>query len=134
MMRHDDQSEVRPASLWFGVLGGAGAWTVHLLGAYLIAEFGCETGTDRHTVAGIMLPAWLLLALTALMLAIGVASTWIALRLRGRLRATDDLSDPRIAAPRHLAHAGFLTSGLFTLIILIQSAPIFFYLQRCGHP
>lgn len=37
----EHRSNVPDGWLWFGVIGGAVAWLLHLLFAYAIADFGC---------------------------------------------------------------------------------------------
>lgn len=47
------------AWLWFGVLGGAIAWMLHLLLAYAIAEFGCVSPFHEVKRLGLSGVAWL---------------------------------------------------------------------------
>lgn len=130
-MTPEPQTRTSPAALWFGLLGGAIAWTGHLLLAYLIAEFGCETGMDRRAWAGVMLPAWMLLGQSAAMLAAAAAATLAALACRRRLTAAGPPPDPRHATELLMANIGAIAGGVFTFIIIVQSVPIFFYLQSC---
>jgi hypothetical protein len=117
--------------LWFGLLGGAIAWTVHLLGAYGIAEFGCIGRLHDHVVSGISLVAWLEIALTAAMTLVAAVATAVAYRRHAALRLDEPPGHVAVAAARHTAWAGVLTSGLFTFIILFESIPILYYLQDC---
>jgi hypothetical protein len=116
------------AALWFGLLGGAAAWTLHLLLAYLIAEFGCVAEKDAIIWAGITKPAWMLLVMSAVMLAVAGAATWAA-HLAGKHPGRHDAEPPSVE--RYMARTGVIMSGLFTFIILVQSIPAFFYLQSC---
>lgn len=45
--------------LWFGVMGGAVAWFLHFVLAYLIAEFGCVNGWGEVHWLGLSAVAWL---------------------------------------------------------------------------
>ena len=123
-------SEVRRASLWFGLFGGAIAWTVHFLSAYVVAEFGCVAGLNERSHWNISLVAWLELALTAVAVLVAAAATAVAYRSQRRLFASALLGSTR-EAERYTARAGLLTSGIFTFIILFESIPIFFYLRSC---
>ena len=111
--------------LWFAQLGGGIAWTLHLLGSYLIAEFGCVSGLDRHTWLGIVLPAWLLIVWSLLTWLIAAASLGAARRL-----SRDAQQDPR-ALLRTGARIGTWLGGLFTAIVAVESLPIVFFLGGC---
>lgn len=125
----DDEMTLHHATtrraLWFGLLGGAVAWLVHLLLAYVIAEFGCLSPLATHTLLGVTAVAWMLLAATLVTLAGAVAATLVALRSDRRLR------DHHEFAGAYMARLGLITSGLFVFIILVQSLPIFYYLSSC---
>ena len=47
--------EVSRGALWFGLFGGAIAWTVHLMFAYAAAEFGCIGRLGERGYLGITL-------------------------------------------------------------------------------
>lgn len=114
------------ARLWFAQLGGGAAWTLHLLGAYLIAEWGCVSGLDRHRWLGIVLPSWLLIGWSVATLVLAGAATVTAIGLRRR--AADDRGGDVL---RHGARAALWSSGLFTGIVAVESAPILFFLGGC---
>ena len=62
--------------LWFGLLAGPAAWTLHEVGGYAVAANGCALGADA-------LPAWSwigLAALTVVSLGTTAAAGWVALR------------------------------------------------------
>lgn len=131
-MMHEQQQHVSRLALWFGVLGGAIAWAMHLVLAYLIAEFGCETETDAIVYRGIMLPAWMLLGQSALMITVSSASIVSAAICLRRVRRIDpDAATVQTESQRHLARAGVVSGGLFTFIIAVQTIPVFFYLSSC---
>jgi hypothetical protein len=118
--------EVSRGALWFGLLGGASAWTIHLVLANVIAEFGCVGRLGERFFLGISLVAWLELTLTVTTMLVSGAATVVAYRGHRHLRTSAEET-----AERHIAWAGLLTSGMFTLIILFESIPILYYLHSC---
>ncbi|MFN7138969.1 MAG: hypothetical protein ACK4UN_06500 [Limisphaerales bacterium] len=117
-------------ALWFGLLGGATAWMVQLFLVWAIAEFGCVAGLGEIKWMGITVVSWMAIVASLLMLVIGIVSTWVAYRSRNRIRAATDWNDMNEAAA-FMANTGFITSGIFVLIIIIQSVPILFFLRHC---
>lgn len=119
--------------LWFGVMGGAIAWLIHLLGSYGIAEFGCVSPFRETRLWGLTGVAWLELGLGALMAALALAATLVAQRNKRYASgsAADTVhfesSDPRA----FMARTGAVSSALFLFIILVQTVPIFYYLRDC---
>lgn len=65
-----------PRWLWFGVLGGAVAWVLHLMAAWLLVELGCAQ--DRHVVLGLGLRTLTVIA-TVVPAVIAVAALVVAL-------------------------------------------------------
>ena len=123
--------EVSRACLWFGLFGGALAWTIHFMSAYAVAEFGYVGGLDERSFGSISLVAWLELALTAAGLLVAAAATAVARRSQRRLLSSAHNTGAAGEAERHTARAGLFTSGIFTFVILFESIPIFFYLCSC---
>jgi hypothetical protein len=117
------------SGLWFGLLGGAIAWTVHLMFAYAIAEFGCVGGLGEQGYLGITLVTWLLLGLTMATASAAGAATLAAYRSRHHSQSSE--AEISADAKRHVAWLGVLISGLFTVIILFESIPILYYLHGC---
>lgn len=118
----------------FALLGGAGAWTAHLLLAYAIAEFGCVAGLGhRSGPLGVSVVSWMLLVMSAVMVALAAWALFVSRRIgrRGRRAgsAAPDADDR--ATAEYVARFGLITNGLFLFIILIESVPIFFYLGEC---
>lgn len=118
--------------LWFGILGSAIAWLLHLLLAYGIAEFGCVSPFREVRLAGLTGVAWLEIVASALSLLIAVVATWIAQRSRRRLVGEGDAQlyetgDPRI----FMAHTGVISGRIFVFIILVQTLPILYFLRDC---
>jgi hypothetical protein len=122
---------VSRGALWFGLLGGAGAWTAHLMLAYAAAEFGCVGRLGEQSYLGITMVAWLVLALTVATTLTSGAATVVAYRSRCRLRSEEAAEDAAGAAERYAARAGLMMSGMFTFVILFESIPIFYYLHGC---
>jgi hypothetical protein len=123
--------EVSRGALWFGLLGGAIAWTLHLMLAYVVAEFGCVGRWGERSYQGITLVAWLEVALTVATVLAAGAATFVAYRIHRCLRSEAAAETSAVAAEHNIAWAGFLTSGLFTIVILFESIPILYYLQSC---
>jgi hypothetical protein len=128
--RQNLQPRSRRLGLWFGLIGGGIAWTLHLMSAYAIAEFGCVGGMGSRSMAGISLVAWMELAATAISVCLAMAATIAAYRLQCQLMARTP-SESAHHGERITARAGLLASGLFTFVILFESIPIFFYLRDC---
>lgn len=124
--------DVHRFRLWFGVLGGAVAWTVHLLVSYAIAEFGCVSPFRDVRFLNVTGVAWLGILTSLAMLAVAVAATLVALRIKRRMVGSEDAiryeaEDGRV----FMARTGVLTSGLFVFIILVQALPFLYYLRSC---
>lgn len=122
-------SKVSRASLWFGLLGGAIAWTIHFLSAYAVAEFGCVGKLGQRSYGNISIVAWLELALTAV--AVLVAATATAAAYQNQRRLLASAGGAALEAECCTARAGLYTSAIFTFVILFESIPIFFYMRSC---
>ena len=121
--------EVGRSAMWFGLLGGAVAWTAHLLLAYAVAEFGCVSGFGERSYLGISIVAWLEVAVTVLTTVIAASAAIVAYRSHRILQSQQ--VDGAAAPEEDTARAGLITSGIFTFIILFESIPIFYYLRAC---
>jgi hypothetical protein len=117
--------------LWFGVFGGAVAWTIHMLLAYGIAEFGCVSSFRDARFLGITGVAWGILAMTALTLILAVGALLIARRSErccwwpicaGKRRTNRRSSWPA---------SDWITSVVFVAIIVAQTLPVLYYLRSC---
>jgi hypothetical protein len=91
------------ASLWFGLLAGPLAWTLHELLSYALVRLACANNLD-----------FLLHVVTLGSLAVAAAGVYIALRAY----RTDTREDARF-----LAGAGVLVSGLFMFTIVMEGIP-----------
>lgn len=115
--------------LWFALLGGAIAWTGHLMLAYAISEFGCTSGIGRRSVLGVSVVSWMLLLMSAAMIAL---AAWAYGTAGGVGRGARRTSHPdERSTAEYVAHFGRIANGLFLFIVVIESVPIFFYLERC---
>ncbi len=131
-MQETVMGPARPATWrrWFAFLGAGVAWTAHLLSIYAIGEFGCVSGLDRLSYGGISAVAWMIIIVTGLCLLLAAAATWVAYE--------DKRRDEEMKAPpgqdeggEYLSRFGFILSALFTLIILVETMPVFAYLHGC---
>jgi hypothetical protein len=124
--------DVSHARLWFGLLGGAFAWLAHLMIAYGVAEFGCVGRLGSSTMLGISIVAWLVLVLSGVTFFVAVAAAVAAYRGHRQLVAMQAAQQETSSAAKvYAARAGWITSGLFALVILVESLPVFYYLQDC---
>jgi hypothetical protein len=93
-----------PRWLWFGVLGGGLAWTIHLMAAWLLDELGCTHGSQH--VFG--LPLRLAVgAATVLPGLVAVAALVVAGRALRVLRRAQQDPPPGVAA-RQIDRARFM--------------------------
>jgi hypothetical protein len=113
-----------PWLLWFAVLGGATAWTVHLLVAWGLEEIACASGSRSSDVLGVPL-AVAIAAATLLTLAVSVAALVVAWRLWRRTRAAAD-GEVRVARASFMAVVGLWADALFTLGILYGAVALLF--------
>lgn len=114
---------------WFAFLGGGCAWTYHLLTIYVIGEFGCVSGFDRHVYAGISAVAWLLIIASVIALVPAIAATWIGY-VDARRDAREE-ENPYEEGGRYLSSFGWPLNAVFTMIIFVESLPVFGYLGGC---
>jgi hypothetical protein len=103
------------AAVWFGLLGGPAAWTVHLMGSYLLVPYACGSGL-------IVLIHLLTLATEVVAVAAGVA----AYRVVAAARRAPRLERGRAAGVERDAFLGVLgifLSGLFFAVNLAEWLP-----------
>ncbi len=111
-----------PVSRWtlrFCLLGGGIAWTLHLVGAWAIAEFGILGG-----FAGVNT---LILVLSAAMLLAAGAATLVSAHVR-RAAGPENHEDARTVA--FCGRFGIVTNAVFTVIIAAQTVPVFYFLDQ----
>lgn len=101
------------AWMWFGALGAAGAWTVHVLLAPPLVALACEHRQFVPLLAAVFLP-----------LAGAAAAGLVSLRL---WRKADAASDGDVLAVQGLLGAtGVFLAAVFVAMIVMGSAAIVF--------
>jgi hypothetical protein len=122
MMSAQRQTDYYPApvgqlSLWFGMLGGAGAWALHLVVSYALVPAACAAGLG-------------FLLYLAIPVFIGLAALAIFFAWRG-WQASRDIPDENgnghrlvYQRVRFMALSGLAMSGFFLMVIIAQSVPI----------
>lgn len=126
------ESEIPRPTLWFTLWAGAVAWLFHLLLVYGIAEFGCRAGWGTRELLGLNWVWWSLLAVTVATLILASSATVVGWRQARLSRALAPDLNAEHHARLFTARAGWITSGLFVVIILVQTIPLFFFLEDCG--
>jgi len=113
------------------LLGGGLAWFLHLLLTYAVAEFGCVSGFADFQWLGIDGIAWLLLAASVPPILLGIVSVWIANRTTRKLQQASDTGEEINRPEQQAVRIGLILNGFFLLTILVQTVPIFYYLDGC---
>jgi hypothetical protein len=106
-------------SLWFGMLGGAGAWALHLVVSYSLVPAACAAGLGYLFYVGIAGCAGI--ALGALFFA------WRGWNLTRDLpEDTRNGNGARLISNRvrFMAISGLALSAFFLMVILAQSVPV----------
>jgi hypothetical protein len=119
------------ARVWFALLGGAVAWTLQLMLAYIIAEFGCLSGLGEKQAGGLTVVAWLLLGLSAAALALAAGAAITAARIRRNPAGPVELQTESALTLAFSGRLGVVTNLVFLVIIAVQSVPIFYFLRNC---
>jgi hypothetical protein len=101
-------------ALWFGALGGALAWTVHLLLSYALVAPACAAGG-----------VWMLHAVTVGTLAPTILAGLLSHRAWQRHRADPQtgVRGEKSGWRRFMALAGLVLSVLFGLAIVLEGLP-----------
>jgi hypothetical protein len=119
-----------PFLLWFAVLGGAAAWTAHLLLGWGLEEIACSPASANPDVLGVSLTVWIG-AITAVLAAVTVAAGLLAYRFWRQTGAAPPdaqvepgAGDPEPEGQVRGGRAGFMAlfglaaDALFLLIIV----------------
>jgi hypothetical protein len=120
-----------PWVLWFGVLGGATAWTLHTLVDWGIDETTCRAGSTE--LAGVPMKP-LLIATTLAFLLISVIATVVAWRhwhVLGAAEGDDPLSQLRLQRASFMALVGFAADVVFVLILVCTAIAVLVF-PVCG--
>lgn len=104
--------------LWFGTLGAAAAWFVHLVVVYVLVPVTCALGGMT-----------LMVAASIVLGGVAVAAGYVAWRswsqmsdeARGNL-----IGEMEGSRKGFMLYGGLLASGVFLLAILLATIPIFF--------
>ena len=120
-----------PWLLWFGVFGGALAWTAHTLIDWGIDETTCRSGdTD---LAGVPMKP-VLIGSTLLFLLVSLVATGLAWRQWRTLRdaeGDDPLSQLRLQRAGFMALVGFAADAVFSVILVCTAISVFVF-PVCG--
>jgi hypothetical protein len=125
-----EPQQVTRRMLWLGLWGGGVAWLAHLLLCWVIAEFGCISLFRQYYLLGLTGISWLIFLVSGLAVLGAAYPTVLAWRVETRLRQSGKV-EGEDANDLFVARAGWITSGLFLLVIVVQIIPIFFYLKEC---
>lgn len=127
-MKSASTSQDLGVSRWtvrFVLLGGAVAWTLHLLTAYVIAEFGVLSGLTEVRWVGLDAVSCLLLLWSAAMLTLAAVAACVS----WRTPYSDEPADETARTVRFCVRFGRAANVTFIAIIAAQTVPIFFFLR-----
>lgn len=118
------------------LFGGAICWTIQLLFAVFISEWGCISGMGDFRLFGVTAIAWSVIAVSLLTMALTGWAMRLSLgscRRQSRSAAESDSEDfaAERESARYLAQVAVWSNGLFLFIIVAQTIPILFYLTEC---
>ncbi len=120
-METGDQN-IRQSLLWFSLLGAAVAWFVRFVVVWAVSEFGCMDSAEGFLgFDGPMIP---LTVATLPFLALAVAALVVSWRLYRR-------QDVRERSDLFMIKAGLITNAIFVLIIIVETVPVFTFLDIC---
>ena len=129
-MQHDALAgrAVTRGTRWFGLLGSAVAWFIHLVVVYTLAEAACVTGFPWFAVWGIHGASILIVAVTLLTLALAAASGYVAYRNGRHLDRVHDGQRASVdrGVAQHMARGGVYLGVAFVFIIAAETLPVFF--------
>jgi hypothetical protein len=122
---HAEPSEraarIGPWLLWFAVLGGAVAWSVHLVVGWGMVETACAA--DARTLLGIPLRAWVVVA-TVVPGLVAVAATAVSVVLWRRLAGTEESGSRSLARTRLMVLIGLVSNVLHVMIFLLDGVAV----------
>jgi hypothetical protein len=112
--------------LWFALIGGGAAWMARFLVIWIISEFGCIGGAPTWS-EGLGTAVVMMLA-SLPFLGIAMYAAFLSFRLRRVDVAHHADRDNTI---RFLATTGLIVNPLFAGIMLVESLPMFYFLNEC---
>ncbi len=113
--------------IWFAFIGSALVWVGHFMVIWFLGEAGCLGGLGDQTILGVNLIFGLSMLVTLLALIAAVVSGAVAYRIWQQVHDLDT-NDEIYAAherQRFMALFGMLAGMIFTVAILVQTAPLF---------
>jgi hypothetical protein len=120
---------------WFIFLGGAAAWVLHLVLAYVITEIACQTSRLDGVLLGLPMADFFGYALTLLAGLTALAAGLLAYGRFAEDARVEPIDDPGahevLGRRRFMTYAGLLMNGLFLIAILAGGLP-FLFLRSCS--
>jgi heme/copper-type cytochrome/quinol oxidase subunit 2 len=111
------------AAAWFGLLGGAVAWSAQLVLGDAFAEVGCEAGGfDGISIV--------LLAITGVAAIVAAAALVVSL-LHLRRPRSSDADEPSATRARFMATSGAVASAIFLTLIVMGGVLPHLFLSTC---
>jgi hypothetical protein len=121
---HSIGSAVREAVLvWYALLGGIGAWTIHLVFFAAYVRYTCNRSGSL----------WLMHVVTAVTLAMTAVALLLCRRMLGASSGEDEASDEEGGRAQFIARLGLLIGVVnFALIALEEVYLVVLQSKRCG--
>jgi hypothetical protein len=118
MVSEEDRVDHEPWNwqLWFGLLGGPVAWSVHFLLVYGLSEGLCASGGTAATLFGFPLLNGSVLLATIIAALVALGCLVLARRTSSEQRSTG----PEYERTDYMSKIGILSSGLFLFVILFE--------------
>jgi hypothetical protein len=117
------------AALWFGLLGGAMAWSGHFLMLAFIAEWGYFAGLQDNRMLGVTAVVWVIAVATAIAVLMAVAALVVAWRMQWRQRHRAEPNDSAHSNWQFMSKTGVTTNMVFLFIIVAEAIPALFFLH-----
>lgn len=105
--------------LWYGVLGGALAWAVHLLAAWGLDELACAAGSERVSAVPLAQAVGLAVVIPALLTAGSLLVAVLVWRRTARAERAAGAEDHSYGRARMLATLGIWANLLFLAMIVL---------------
>ena len=109
--------------LWYGVLGGAVAWAVHLLVAWPLDELTCAAGSEKISAVPLWQAVGLAVVIPGLVTAGSLAVAALTWRRTARAQSAG-AQDPAFGRSRMLAVVGIWANLLFLTIIVLGGVAV----------
>jgi hypothetical protein len=119
-------SNRRRRVLWIALVGGGVAWMLRFLVVWIISEFGC-IGAQPAWSTGLGTAVVMMLASLPFIALAGFA-TFLSYRA---YRADDAPRSDHSETQLFFAKTGLIVNPLFAAIMLVESIPMFFFLNEC---